>query len=290
MNTTLHSDELANARATLAEDPQSLIDLKPMPVVAMKVSQACRDQKVDIRALTKLVETDAAFSTKILSVSNSAIYAHTREIVSINQALVVLGRRNVVQLALSIAARQVFDSSSEAAEAQGDIYLHSLGCAATAGAIIRHSGASIDPGAAFLAGVLHDVGKLVLLELAPKTYISRVVDAEFLVPTTTVEQEIFGVDHTTLGSLFGDYWQLSDEIKHAIAQHHATSPAGERAPLTEIIRLANQLTKLWGVGQPEQSIICEETDGWIQDQSEEEIEAIRLLAVEYYRETKALLG
>jgi putative nucleotidyltransferase with HDIG domain len=290
MNSFPDTEELNSAKLALTEDPQSLVKLKPLPVVAMKVSEACGNANVDIRELTKLVESDPAIAAKILSVVNSAIYGHMRDVSSIHQALVVLGRRNIVQLAISIATNTVFAANDETSEFKRSIFEHSLAVASVAGSLVRHDSLDVDPGTAFLAGVLHDVGKLILLDAAPQTYSSFTDQNHLEVSTIQAEQELFGTDHAALGNIFAETWNLSIQIQHAISQHHSPSRPDADYPLTKTIQLANQLVKAWAIGQAEPTDVCEATATWLNNRDDKSQEMIRANAAESFEETKALLS
>ena len=167
---------------------------------------------------------------------------------------------------------------------------NSLAVASVAGSLVRHDSLDVDPGTAFLAGVLHDVGKLVLLDVAPQTYTNCVVGSTGDVPTIVTEQELFGTDHSIIGNLFAETWELSGQIQTAISQHHSTFPAEDVSELTQSIQLANQLVKAWGIGQEESTDICEATNLWLNERDEKSQEMIRANAAESFEETKALLS
>lgn len=288
MNQIDFPEELTSARQRLKEEAKSMVELRPLPAIALKVNRACADKEVDIKSLTSLVECDAAFASKILSVVNSSIYGYMREISSIRQALVILGRMNIGQLATSIAAQTVFCSSGDDAQARLLIYEHSLGCAAISRVLAGKMGVEVDPSAAFLAGMLHDVGKLILLDLAPQSY-AQILNANAKGENSvTLEQAWFETDHTELGKLFGDSWGLSQAICHAISQHHNPSEA-QTCDLTRVTQLANQLSKTWGVGQPESEVEVEWTDPWLEGCDEEELETVKEMAMEQFAEVQALL-
>ena len=271
-------------------DFEAMVELRPLPAVAMRISQACTDEKFDTKELTTLVECDPAFASKILSVVNSSMYGFSREVSSIKAALVVLGRKNISQLAVTIAAQKVFSAGEVANRAKKVLYRHSLGCAAVCRSIANEIAREVDSGEAFLAGMLHDVGKLVLLDLAPDSY-SKILTSANSDPSSTidVETQIFGTDHTSIGTMFGNNWQLSVPICNAITYHHEDECIDELS-LVEVTRLANELSKEWGIGQTEQPTQCEHTIKWVESASNEHQETIRTNAANYFTELSALLG
>jgi putative nucleotidyltransferase with HDIG domain len=288
MNHPISDNELANAQARLKADPRGLVDLRPLPSVTMQISNECRRAEVDTRALARLVEGDPAFAIKVLSVVNSSLYGFTREITTIDQALVVLGRTAIAQLALSIAAQQVYNSGDPvAAEARMQLFRHSLGVAAVASSLIQHESLELDTGTAFLTGILHDIGKLVLLDVAPQTYLTLLENPEPEFESVELERQLFRTDHSELGAMFGDAWGLTHSISHAIAHHHSLEQ--DSLPLlTKTIGLADQLARHWGIGQPSVAATREPALTWL-DENEELATEVVQSATEQYYETKALL-
>lgn len=279
--------ELDLAKQKLATQLEDLIQLRPLPATAMQIMKACRNQELDVHELIQLVECDAVISARVLSMVNSSMYGYSREIASIDQAVVVLGFKSLSQLAVSIASQQVFSDGELAHDARIQLYNHSLGCAAVARILANLFGRQSDSGAAFLAGMLHDVGKLVFFDVAPIGYLEIYNRSD--VCRVELEQNAFGMDHTSVGERFGELWELPSQINQAIAEHHC--PVDETTqPLSRITSLANELAKNWGIGQQECLTECETTLNWISEQSPEELEAVQIEASQNFSELQSLLS
>lgn len=286
MNQLEISSELEIAREKLDTQLADLFQLRPIPAVAMKIMKACREQDVKVRELVQMIECDTTISARILSVVNSSIYGYSREVISMNQAVVVMGFKNLSELAVSIASEKVFSEGDVACEPRQKLYEHSLGCAAISRLLASRPEFSTDAGSAFLAGMLHDVGKLVLFDVAPNYY----AEMQTTNDDSTVEQEqiAFGIDHTQLGAKFGDTWGLPPAINSAIANHHSEL-APETDPLSRVTRLANELAKSWGVGQVSDDACCSETQSWIASCDKEELEQLQTQANEQFDELRSLM-
>lgn len=289
MNQAVLQAEIAEARSKLAGDLESLIDMRPLPEVALKINTACNDEDFDTLELTTLIECDPVVSSKLLSVVNSSMYGYSREVSSIKQALVVLGRKKIAVLATTIASESIFDSGSTTQETQRKMYEHSLSCASMSLVLAGHVGGEVDPGTAFLAGMLHDIGKLTLLDVAPNAYQELLADNSLAESRFERESELFGVDHATIGDAFGCQWGLSTSICDAITDHHQ-QPDFNNITLTEVTSLANRLVKIWGIGQAPMEDECEDLASWLAEIPEEEREAMQLSANAHYLELKALLA
>ena len=279
--------EIEQARAQLEGGLDGLLELRPLPSVAMKVMEACRDEKMDARGLVQLMECDAAISTRILSMVNSSLFGYSREVASLNQAVVVLGRKSLASMAVAIASEGVFASGEDGQDSRTRLFEHSLACAAISRLLASQECFQAESGEAFLAGLLHDVGKLLLIDVAPNYYSSSSSNpAE--VDSIATEQEMFGVDHAALGAKFGENWGLPAQINHAIAHHHRSSCETNSALLT-VTSLANRLAKSWGIGQEE--IPQDDNPGeWFETLDAEEVETLKARAVQDFKEIKSLLG
>lgn len=289
MNSIILDEELTNARTQISSASKKMFELRPLPAIAMQVSHACQDPDSSTIELARIVESDAAFAAKILQVVNSSLYGCSREVTTIRQALVVLGRKAVVQLAMSIAARTVFYSGKAIQDSRLALFDHSLGCAVIAKVIIAQEKLDIDPGTAFLAGIVHDVGKLILLDLAPNVYQRLIRNVDRQVPLFEAEHRLFGTDHRILGRELGETWGLGGATINVIAQHHEEDES-QLPPLTRVVSLANQLSKKWGIGQEQNEHVSANTELWLGERQGEAIDEMRNASHECYDESKALLA
>lgn len=286
MNETANA-ELDIAKVRISTQLDDLIQLRPLPATALQIMKACRNEELNVQDLIQLVECDPAISTRVLSMVNSSMYGYSREIASIDQAVVVLGFKSLSQLAVSIAAEKVFSEGDVAVDARSTLFDHSLGCAAVARLLAKHSGLQSDSGAAFLAGMLHDVGKLVFFDVAPNAYLDmhELPHANLL----EREQDAFGINHTAIGKKFGEHWGLPATINEAIAGHHQKVDETSE-PILWITSLANELARHWGIGQKQQLTQSQAALDWINEQSQETLDTYRGDASQHFADIKTLLS
>ena len=277
--------EIASARIKLESDLEDLLQLRPLPAIAMQIMKACDKPKTKVLDLVRLIECDAAISSKILSIVNSSTYAYSREINSINQAVVVLGFKNLSQLAVSIASEKVFSEGETAQAPRLKLYDHALACAAVSRLLASQTEIPADPGAAFLAGILHDVGKLIFFDVAPEFY-SNLQSNESPEQWIATEQAAFGIDHATVGAKFGSLWGLPSDINLAIANHHCVGDSCE--PVLKVTSLANELAKAWGIGQTEQDVLSESAKAWLSELDDEP--SLREQAASQFADLKSVLA
>ena len=247
--------ELEFARQKLSGDLTDVLNLRPMPALALRITEACQDQQANLRSIIELIQCEPNIAAKILSVVNSPIYGYSREINSLDQAVVVLGFKKLSELAVSIASKQIFEqdapSNGPGSDTQGarmELYEHCLAAATLLRVLAQQPGSPVDPATAFLACMLHDVGKLFFFDLAPETYSRMHPPAE---DTTSVAQEleVFGKTHAELGMHFAIVSGLPSAI-HGAIEHHHDSDNVERSELAAMTDLANSLSKAWAMGPP----------------------------------------
>jgi len=214
--------------------------------VATRIVSACRDPATPLRRLANIIECDVGYASRLLRMANSSMYGLTGSIRTVKQALVVLGLRQVRNLALTLAGAELFEANGSGAELMAELWSHSLGCAAVARLLAGLSG-SVDPEEAFLAGIFHDAGKLVLLDLAADDYAPLLAEhsGERL---CQAESDQYNVTHAQLGQHCGQFWGLPPEVTEAIGKHHDAAGPLASTDMATCLAAANQLARLWAIG------------------------------------------
>jgi len=232
----------------LLNDPSSVPELRPFPAVATRVVSACRDPATPLREVASIIECDPAYASKLLRMANSSVYGLTGSIRTVKQALVVLGLRQVRNLALTLAGAELFDSSAGGQKWLTDLWEHSLGCAAVARVLAGLTG-RVDPEEAFLAGIFHDTGKLVMSDLLGGDY-DECLNVEHDEELCRLEESRFGTTHAQVGERCGEFWGLPPEVTGAIGMHHQMPQPEdiEQVDLATCLAAADQLCRCWQIG------------------------------------------
>lgn len=235
-------EEAVSLVDTLDEIPE----LRPFPVVATRVLAVCNSEDADVMDLAEVMQCDPAMSLRLLRTANSAHYGYSGEIASVEHAIVVLGFRAVRNLALSVSALSLFRDGKTGGDVREKLWQHSLGCAAVARQLAPHV-SRITPDEAFLAGIMHDIGKLVFIDLALDDYLEL---SERCDVATIIDAEncVFGVTHEQIGERCGMEWGLPPEINSAIRHHHAPQESNSDNELVSIISVADYLAHAWSIG------------------------------------------
>lgn len=264
---------------------EALPELKTFPAVASRLLSACDDENVNARDLVEIIRCDPNLSLQLLRVANSAAYGFGGQIKSLEHAAVVLGFRSVKNLAVSVAAASVFADGDSASRERQILWQHSLAAAVIARRLAELV-PSVDPEEAFIAGMVHDVGKLVFFDLAPDDY---AYDPNSLESTPTVDEEVetFGIDHGRVGNRCGVEWGLPEEINEAITYHHSPHSSEWAPELVAVVYAANRLAKAWGIGSQAKDV-NEEVRANIPDVDlgidDDQLEAIKESAPEEFAE------
>jgi HD-like signal output (HDOD) protein len=203
----------------LASMVGSVKDLPVLPRTYLALREALADPNVSLKNIVRIIEGDVGISAKILQLVNSAFFGLPREISTLQTAVGFLGTQIVQNLVLSAEVFHVFE---KATPIKGfsfeDLHMHSQLAAKVAG---RIPASSHIHGAAIVAALLHDMGKLVLAVRSPKHFERAVQGAiEERLPLHEVEQQLIGVSHAEVGAYLLGIWGLPTPVVEAVAHHH----------------------------------------------------------------------
>jgi HD-like signal output (HDOD) protein len=211
---------VATTAARVRRVTESLLTLPALPTVVARLIQAVDNPKVTATQLGVLIEQDQVLTARILKVANSSFYAFPRQIGTVQLALVVMGFDAVKELALGLSAQSAFRAESAHPRFQIDrFWQHSLAVASACRMLAFRFG-GIPEGEAFVAGLLHDIGKLVLNQYLPKEFaeIQEALSNPEAIPES-VEMALVGVTHGEVGSWLGERWNLPTPLCQAMRWH-----------------------------------------------------------------------
>ena len=218
------------------------VRLPAMPQILLKLLEHCQNDDAGMSVLAELIAKDPGIASKILTVANSSAYHRTGLKVGLEQSLAAIGTDMVKTLVISESVFQIFNNFSHAAATDlRSFWKHSLSAAVTARDIATRMGY---PHAeeAYLAGLLHDVGRLALLTAAPRDYAASfaAADDENL---CAVEQRTLQMTHAEAGAWLIERWQLDSFLADSVLYHHESiDRVGSAHPLIRIVMLAHLLS------------------------------------------------
>ena len=237
-----------------ALSPQSLVanihTLASLPEVAMRISRMVDDPTSSAADIGREISNDAALTVRLLKIANSPAFGQHGKIATISRAITVLGVRQVRDLTVGLTAIRTFDGIGNELITMQSFWRHSVLCAVAASQITarRNGGRGESP---FIAGLLHDIGQLVLFSRAPQSARQALlmsVDAADDLALYACEREVMGFDHGAVGVALAKSWGLPVSLQECIEFHH--EPSGAQAHPSEVatIHIANSVAVLAEIG------------------------------------------
>jgi putative nucleotidyltransferase with HDIG domain len=229
----------------LQELVQSVKSLPSAPLVLVSLLKVVRNPDADSSQVVEVLNLDPALTAAVIRLANSA-YFSASPVSALDEAVARLGYLEVYRIAAGIPASEMFSGALEPMGiAAGELWEHSVACAIIADELGERAG--LPDGTAYTAGLLHDVGKLILREAKGAEY-SRVfdlVEAE-QITLDQAERNLFGFDHAQAGAALLEHWHFPPELHNAIRFQYDPSSCPEPRLLAAIILLANWVAATLG--------------------------------------------
>ncbi len=222
-------------------DIEKLIEteLQSLPSSTLRISSLLQDVNASTRAIAEAIGYDPAFATRILRAANSPLYMTERRVTTLPGAVLALGNQTINALAIISAAADTFGQSARHAPGVKHLWEHSVATGLLARELSQLLGMRGSE-EAFLCGLLHDMGKLLLLRYDAELY-SQVLECDDEHLSLRMEQEIYGFTHAQVGALISKRWQLPEEIGYAIYGHHQPSEASQHMFMARLIDVASRI-------------------------------------------------
>lgn len=237
--------------------PQGLVasikDLVTLPEVALRIARMVDDPTSSANDIGREIGRDAALTARLLRIANSPAFGHHGKIATVSRAITVLGVRQVRDLTVGLTAVRTFDGIGNELVTMESFWRHSFLCAVAAGQIAarRDRGRDDSP---FVAGLLHDIGQLVLFSRAPapaKQALLMSVDSADDRGLFLCEREILGFDHAAVGLALAQHWGMPRSLQECIEFHHEPESAREHPREVATIHIANSVAVLAEIGSCE---------------------------------------
>jgi putative nucleotidyltransferase with HDIG domain len=207
------------------------------PGVVTKVIGILKDPNFNARELSRFIADDPALAARTMSLSRSPQYAQRRQPRTVHEAVNLLGFQTVRNIAIATAAQSFLTRKSKLGD---KIWTHSL-AAALAATLLAKRVHFNDPEMAFLAGLLHDVGHMILFNGDPRGF-ERIIEEvqQSDEPLYLKEIELYRFDHTSVAFALLDYWNIDDQVNEAVRSHHNVSE-NRVGSLASIIDMADYI-------------------------------------------------
>ncbi|RMG31490.1 MAG: HDOD domain-containing protein [Gammaproteobacteria bacterium] len=249
--------------ADLRRRIEQVYELPPMPEMARRIIALRDDPDATVADLAAIVELDPSLAAQVVRHATSPYYGYRGKIRSIQDAITrVLGFDLVLNMALGLAAVKAFRNPVEGPLGLHAFWRHAVYSACLAQALAREvpEARRPEPGLAYLAGLLHNFGFLLLGHLFPPEFklLNRLVAANPDKPVSALEkcvlgmgqaQDVLEMGHAALGAWLMQHWGMPEEIVVSLREHHDPDYAGPHAVYAQLVLLTDRLLKRMGIGE-----------------------------------------
>lgn len=247
----------------MAISPQELVsdvsDLVSLPEVCVRINEMIENPNSTADSIGKFISQDPALTAKLLRVANSPFYGFSSEIGTVSKAVAVLGTKQIRDLVLATSVSDVFKNMSNELITIQNFWEHSIYCGLIA-RIIAYENKKAQGESVFIAGLLHDIGQLIIFSKLPeqaKEALLLSVEGPEDGSLSDAEQQVLGFDHAQVGGELIRHWKLPVALQECVEFHHDPTKAKEAPIEVAIIHLANILATM---GETETSETIDESD------------------------------
>lgn len=246
---------------TMRPDPQGVVasisKIASLPDVCIKFSSALRDPKTSNRELEEILSDDVAMAARVLRIANSAMYSFPSRVDTISQAATIIGYKQLNDIVLACSIINMFKGLPQDVVDMELFWRHSISCAVAARILASHRRvANIEQ--YFTAGLLHDIGRLVIFIELPKyaaeiLELSQRSEAQMFM----IEQDVLGFDHAKLGGMLLKSWKLPKRLVDSVAYHHAPVRSHDYMAETSVIHIADIICHAMKYGESGERLVPE---------------------------------
>ena len=243
-------------------DPVELVrgvgELVTLPDIFIRINQLIENPQSTTVDIAQAVSLDPAVTVRLLRVANSSFYGLSSTVDTVSKAVSIIGTSQIRNLALSTAVANSFSGLTNKLVSMENFWRHSLYCGLAARKLAKLAG-KCDTEAVFTAGLLHDIGELVIFNRLPeqaKEALLRVQDSADELPVYQAEQHTMGIDHAQVGGELARQWKLPPMLEECIAFHHDIHAAQRYPREVALVHIANILAQMAEVNTLELSDVA----------------------------------
>ncbi len=228
---------------------QSINMVRPIPQIILKVVQMINDGNYNIKEVASNIKKDQVISAAILRLCGSSYLGLNEKVTSISRALALLGEKHLFKIIVSASMELYFSNATQGYSlCKGALFHHSIGTALISEELAKFTRV-VKPEIAYTAGLLHDIGKVVLDQYISSAYPlfyrrTQIDKAEFC----EAERDVIGITHTEAGGSLGERWALNESLIDTIRFHHQPELSTVNSELPHVIYLADLLMTKFQAG------------------------------------------
>ncbi|HVO65725.1 MAG TPA: HDOD domain-containing protein [Syntrophales bacterium] len=230
--------KLKNPEAML----EGMVELSSLPFIYIKINEAVNNPRSSIQDISGIISGDPGLTSRLLRLVNSAFYGFRSKVDTVSRALLMVGTQQVRDLALATSVMSLFKGIPGYLVSMESMWRHSVACGLAARMLASGLRSDTDEELFFTAGIIHDIGRLVIFKKIPETareMILRCKDSKE--PLYEVEKEVLGFDHSDLGRLLAQSWNLPPSLEEVLACHHFPGEARQYPVEAGVIHIADYI-------------------------------------------------
>jgi HD-like signal output (HDOD) protein len=239
--------QTAATKATLLNHLDGLRQIPTLPAVLAPLLRYLQQpmEQIDVQRVTDMIGQDKALTAQCLQMANSPVFGRWQKVDSLRGAVVGLGFQRVSDIVMSCGILNMMPRETGLDPVV--FWEHSLGCALVCRHLARKIGFS-DPGRAYLAGLLHDIGIVVNLWVLPKEFCKafEVARSEGI-PLHEAEAKVLGFTHCESGQLLAERWELGPDLTEVVSLHHTPNESLNHAGLVSLVEISDMLCRMSGL-------------------------------------------
>lgn len=227
----------------LVKDIEGLVTL---PDVFMRINRLIDDPNSSANDIAQAISQDPSFTIRLLRLANSSLFNFPASVTTVAKAVAIIGTSQIRSLALSMSVAKSFAGLPNDLVSMSNFWRHSLFCALIARRLAKQT-RGCDPDSVFTAGLLHDIGELVIFSRLPKEAekaLLLVLDSQDEVEVHQAEQEVMGLDHAEVGGELARQWHLPTLLEECIRYHHNPAGAEQYPKAVALVHIANVLAMM----------------------------------------------
>src|SRR3984893_10271129 len=203
-------------------------------------------EQVDVQKVTDLIAQDKSLTAQCLQMANSPLFGRCQKVESLRGAIIGLGIHRVTNIAMSCSVLNLMPAEKGGIDPVV-FWEHALGCALVCRRFARKIN-FVDPGKAYLAGLLHDLGIIVNLWALPQEFRGAyAVARDEGIPLHEAEQKTLGFTHCDSGGLLAERWELPPDLVEVVAHHHSPEQSVNHIALVSLVELSDLLCRMTGL-------------------------------------------
>ena len=221
---------------------KGLVELSSLPFIYIKINNAVNNPRSSTKDISDIISGDPNLTARLLRLVNSAFYGFQSKIDTVSRAVAIVGTQQIRDLALATSVTRLFKGVPEDLISMESLWRHSVACGLAAKILATVSQCGTNVERFFTAGIIHDIGRLVIYKKIPETARDMILRCkESKEPLYLVEKEVIGFDHSDIGRALVQSWNLPPSLEEVLAYHHFPQEAKQYPIETCAVHIADYI-------------------------------------------------